>query len=79
MKENEKKLIYIISDELKIPQNTIKMQNSANDFVEWDSLSNVRLILRISKEFNVDISFGDTISIDNIQDLLNLIEKKLNL
>ena len=50
MIENKKKLIFIISDELKIPENKINMQSSANDFPEWDSLSNIRLILRISKE-----------------------------
>ena len=78
MNKNEKKLISIISDELKIPQDKINKYNSANDFPEWDSLSNVRLILRISDEFKVQISFGDTISVDNIEDLLKVIETKLD-
>ena len=51
----QKKLLQIISKEMKIDINKLDLNKSANDFVEWDSLSNVRLILRIQKEFKINI------------------------
>ena len=72
-----KKLLQIISKEMKIDINKLDLNKSANDFVEWDSLSNVRLILRIQKEFKINISFGETIALDDINDLLQFIMIKL--
>jgi len=70
------KLLEIISKELKIERNNISLSNSANDFKEWDSLSNVRLTLQLEKEFNITISFSETVLIDNINDLFELIKNK---
>ena len=70
------KLIETISKELKIERNSISLGNSANDFKEWDSLSNVRLTLQLEKEFNITISFSETVLIDNINDLFELIKNK---
>jgi|TARA_B110000091_G_C13660126_1_gene409197 acyl carrier protein len=72
-----KKLLQIISKEIKIDINKLDLNKSANDFVEWDSLSNVRLILRIQKEFKINISFGETIALNDINDLLQFIMLKL--
>ncbi len=70
------KLLEVISKELKIERNNISLSNSANDFKEWDSLSNVRLTLQLEKEFNITISFSETVLIDNINDLFELIKNK---
>ena len=70
------KLLEVISKELKIKRNNISLSNSANDFKEWDSLSNVRLTLQLEKEFNITISFSETVLIDNINDLFELIKNK---
>ena len=70
------KLLEAISKELKIERNNISLSNSANDFKEWDSLSNVRLTLQLEKEFNITISFSETVLIDNINDLFELIKNK---
>ena len=70
------KLLEVISKELKIERNNISLSDSANDFKEWDSLSNVRLTLQLEKEFNITISFSETVLIDNINDLFELIKNK---
>ena len=77
IKTLHKKLLQIISKEMKIDLNKLDLNKSANDFVEWDSLSNVRLILRIQKEFKINISFGETIALNDINDLLQFIMIKL--
>ena len=70
------KLLEIISKELKIEKDNISLGNSANDFTEWDSLSNVRLTLKLEKEFNITISYSETAMIDDINDLFQLIKNK---
>ncbi len=70
------KLLEIISKELKIERNNISLSSSANDFKEWDSLSNVRLTLQLEKELNITLSFGETAMMDNINDLYKLIKNK---
>ena len=70
------KLLEIISKELKIERNNISLANSANDFTEWDSLSNVRLTLKLEKEFNITISYSETVMMDDINDLFQLIKNK---
>ena len=70
------RLLEIISKELKIERNNIFLDSSANNFTEWDSLSNVRLTLKLEKEFNITISFSETVLIDNINDLFELIKNK---
>ena len=70
------KLLEVISKELKIERNNISLSNSANDFKEWDSLSNVRLTLKLEKEFNITISYSETAMMDDINDLFQLIKNK---
>ena len=70
------KLLEIISKELKIERNNISLSNSANDFKEWDSLSNVRLTLQLEKEFNITLSYSETAMMNNINDLYELIKDK---
>ena len=77
IKTLQKKLLQIISKEMKIEIKRLDLHKSANDFIEWDSLSNVRLILRIQKEFKINISFGETIALNDINDLLQFIMIKL--
>jgi acyl carrier protein len=42
----------------------------------WDSLGNVRLFLEIEKEFSVRFSATEIISLKNVGQLVDLIEKK---
>ena len=61
---------------LKIERNNIFLDSSANNFTEWDSLSNVRLTLKLEKEFNITISYSETAMMDDINDLFQLIKNK---
>ena len=70
------KLLKVISKELNIERNNISLSNSANDFKEWDSLSNVRLTLQLEKEFNITLSYSETAMMNDINDLFELIKNK---
>ena len=59
-------IFKIISSTLKINVSKINLQKTANDFTEWDSLSNVRLILNLEKFFKIKIDISEVYQLDNI-------------
>ena len=50
---------------------------SAKDVAGWDSLKNVRLMVRVEKEFKIRFGTGEVVGLNNVGDLVALIEKKL--
>jgi acyl carrier protein len=49
---------------------------SAKDIKGWDSLNNVKLIVNIERKFGIRFSTGEIVSLNNVRNLLDLIEKK---
>ena len=50
---------------------------SAKDIAGWDSLTNVKLIVRIEKVYKIRFSTGELVEVNNVGELLALIDKKL--
>ena len=50
---------------------------TADDVPEWDSLSHIRLILAVQKEFAVKFSSSQTASLKNVGDLATLVRSKI--
>tara|TARA_Y100001970_G_scaffold49456_1_gene62681 strand:+ start:8162 stop:8413 length:252 start_codon:yes stop_codon:yes gene_type:complete len=73
----KKETFKIISDTLKVEVKNVSPQKTANDFEEWDSLSNVRLILNLEKFFKIKINTSEAFELKNINDLLKLILNKI--
>ena len=74
----EKSIKKIMSQILKVDIKLINQQSSASAFDNWDSMSNVRLILAIEKKFDIKIQISETTSIDNVGDLIRLVLSKTN-
>lgn len=51
-------------------------ETSAKDIDEWDSLSNVRLMVAIERKFRVKFSAADVDGLKNVGDLIKSIETK---
>jgi acyl carrier protein len=49
---------------------------SAKDVPGWDSLNNVKLIIRIEREFKIRFATGELIGLNNVGELLALVEAK---
>ena len=49
----------------------------ADDVEEWDSLSHIRLIVSLEKEFGVRFSTVEVGSFEKVGDVVDLLEKKL--
>ena len=58
-------------DEISLTDTT-----SAADIEDWDSLSQVNILLQIEKEFSIRFDVGETNSLKNVGDIVDLILKK---
>jgi len=74
MKVNNK-VFSIISKCIDVDIKKINLKSSPKDFAKWDSLSNLKILSEIEKEFGKKINFGELFRIKNIQELINLILK----
>lgn len=59
-------------DDLVISENT-----TAEDVEEWDSLSHIRLIVAIEREFGFKFKNSEIESLKNVGDLIKLIQSKV--
>ncbi len=56
---------------------TLTPAMTADDIDEWDSLSHIRLVLSVEKEFGVKFSAAEIGALKNVGDFVKLIESKL--
>jgi acyl carrier protein len=75
MTEINKKVFLIISRCIKVDIDSINLQSSPKDFERWDSLSNLRILSEIEREFGKKINFGKLFRIKTIKELITLISK----
>lgn len=55
----------------------IAPETTANDIDGWDSLSHVNLIIAVEARFRVRFSQKELLTLKNVGDLLNMIERKV--
>ena len=49
---------------------------TAHDVEEWDSLSHIRIVVAVEKEFGIKFALGELQSLQNVGEMIALIEKK---
>lgn len=73
--KTDKKIFSIISKCIDIDIKKINLSSSPKDFEKWDSLSNLKILSEIEKEFGKKVNFGELFRIKNVQELIDLILK----
>ncbi|MBR2526176.1 acyl carrier protein [bacterium] len=76
--DNFEKLQTIFREVFDDESLNIKREYSAADIEDWDSLAQINLIVAIEKEFNLKFNINEISALENIGDMLDLIERKLN-
>ncbi len=71
------KLTTVFRDIFEDEAIEVNPQLSANDVEYWDSLSHVRLILTVEREFDVSFSTAELSQFDNVGQLADMIKEKL--
>ena len=62
----KKETFKILSHTLKVELESISPQKTANDFEEWDSISNVRIILNLEKFFKIKINTAEAFDLKTL-------------
>ena len=71
---NELNLIF--QEVLKRENIVLENETTARDVEGWDSLTNMQLINKIEKSFNVRFTFRDIVKLKNVGDICNAILTK---
>lgn len=53
-------------------------ETTAADIEEWDSLSQIQLVLALQNHFNIKMTAKEIMQCDNIGDMVDYIRRKLN-
>ena len=61
----------------KLKNLDLKPSMCAKDIRNWDSLTNIKLIITIEKEFNIKYEPHEIVIIKNVGELINTIKKKI--
>lgn len=55
----------------------INSKTKKKDILEWDSLGTIKIIISIQKKFKISITSNESMKIDDINKLVNIIFKKI--
>lgn len=66
----------IFQEVLKRDNIVLAIETTAQDVEGWDSLTNMQLISRIEKKFNVRFTFRDIVKLKNVGDICSAIQTK---
>jgi len=75
MDEIISKVFSILSEQFSVSDNEITDETGPGDLAKWDSIGQLRLILELEKQFNIQLSVDDVMSINNVRDIIHVINK----
>ena len=71
------RLRQIILKELQLDDFPLAEETTANQVPGWDSLSHVRIICAVEKEFGVRFKSLEVVRLSNVGQLQDLVDKKI--
>lgn len=66
----------IFQDVLDDEDIVITNESNAEQIEEWDSLSHIRLVVAIEKQFNIKFSFDELHGLKNVGEMIDLIQER---
>ena len=74
---NIKEKVYkVISDALHINISAIDDDLEVGGIKEWDSLGQIGLIVSLEKEFKLTFDVDETLEMDNVYDIVEILEER---
>ena len=55
----------------------ITNESNAEQIEDWDSLSHIRLVVAIEKQFDIKFAFGGLQALKNVGEMIDLIQEKI--
>lgn len=75
--EHLKRVQEIMVDVFDEDDLTVNRDTSADDVEDWDSLSHIRLMVAVEREFGVKFTNAEIEQLQKVGDLIDLIDRKL--
>lgn len=72
-----KELQPIFQDVFDDEDLVVTNESNAESIDDWDSLSHIRLVVAIEKQFGIKFAFGELQELKNVGEMIEVIEKKL--
>ena len=72
-----KELQPIFQDVFDDEDLVVTNESNAESIEDWDSLSHIRLVVAIEKQFGIKFAFGELQGLKNVGEMITLIEKKI--
>ena len=72
-----KELQPIFQDVFDDEDLVVTNESNAERIDDWDSLSHIRLVVAIEKQFGIKFAFGELQELKNVGEMIEVIEKKL--
>lgn len=72
----EESVLNIIEEHFQLTKNAVSRSTTAKDVPNWDSLSNINLLLKCEKIYEIKFNALDLVRIFNVGDFVDLIDKK---
>ena len=66
----------IFSTLLQIDHLSLSAEMTANDIAGWDSLTHVRLVLEVEKNYGIKFAIAELTLFENVGELVAMIDKK---
>lgn len=74
-----KRIAQIFSETLDIPMDKIVDTLSYVDFDPWDSVTHMRIVAKIEREFDVEFEMNEIIAMDSFLKVKEIVAKRLKL
>jgi acyl carrier protein len=71
-------VISCISEALDISPDKLSPNFRKTDIQEWDSLGHLKILLNLEQKFNIKFSLPETMTLDSIKKITELINQKRN-
>lgn len=69
-------ILKAIAEGLDLEESKLNINSKSSDFLEWDSLGHLTLLLKLDEKFNkVTEKFPELASSNSVLDIVNIIEK----
>lgn len=72
-----KELQPIFQDVFDDEDLVVTNESNAKSIDDWDSLSHIRLVVAIEKQFGIKFAFGELSVLENVGEMITLISQKI--
>jgi len=72
------RLVEVFRETLDDPEIELKRETTADDIEDWDSISNIQLMVSVEQAFGLKLRTGEIAGLRNVGELADVIVRRLN-